>query len=88
MKSGPDWKWGEQDGGAGGQGVVTGFCSERTELLVAWQRTRTQSNYRCGACSDVRSVAADQAGPGVLALRRVVLATAEGGTGTVAVLAG
>lgn len=54
---GPDWdsfSFENQDGGIGGRGVVSGFRNDRMEVLVIWQRTKRQSNYRWSACYDVR----------------------------------
>jgi len=51
---GPDWKWGEEDGGHGSVGQVTAFNSKAQTATVSWQATgRTHDHYRCGRCNDL-----------------------------------
>ena len=49
---GPDWQWGDQDGGEGGLGTVTGMGgqgnAEGTLPQVLWDYGYRSSNYRCG----------------------------------------
>eukprot|EP00906_Rhabdomonas_costata_P018319 RCo026755 len=54
---GPDWKWGNQDGGVGNKGRVVGDAGW---LTVQWDEGGT-ANYRCGAegCHDLRVASAD-----------------------------
>ena len=60
---GPDWKWGDQDGGEGNAGTVYIDNSKRnTEYLqpgmvfVVWDATGIMDQYRCGhqGCYDLR----------------------------------
>ena len=48
---GPDWKWGDQDGGEGGLGTVADIANKQdvTEgaVIVLWD-TGDNYNYRCG----------------------------------------
>ena len=45
---GPDWEWGEQDGGAGGAGTVVGGAGEpHGTVRVVWDTGQAQ-NYRAG----------------------------------------
>ena len=47
---GPDWKWGEQDGGEGCLGTVTEVGEETPfgrAVMVLWDSGK-RSNYRCG----------------------------------------
>ena len=47
---GPDWKWGDQDGGEGHLGTVIESGEETAVgrvVLVLWD-TGNRSNYRCG----------------------------------------
>jgi hypothetical protein len=59
---GPEWHWGEQDGGAGGEGVITdvkrmGWCT------VAWD-AGIKSTYRYSSAADLAvAVAAPPAAP-------------------------
>ena len=57
VKRGPDWKWGDQDGG--GLGEVTG-SSPGDWVKVTWAATGRRDVYRYGheACYDVELVAA------------------------------
>ena len=41
---GPDWKWGDQDGGEGHLGTVVEIVS-KTEVVVQWDHG-TRTNYR------------------------------------------
>mmetsp|Transcript_8093 Transcript_8093/g.25409 ORF Transcript_8093/g.25409 Transcript_8093/m.25409 type:complete len:431 (+) Transcript_8093:93-1385(+) len=56
VQRGEDWEWGEQDGGAGGLGVVVGFQrwrgeQDRTRLgvRVLWKASGAVRTYRWGA---------------------------------------
>ncbi len=48
---GPDWKWGDQDGGEGNVGTVVSSTSstesETGKVTVVWD-SRQQGQYRCG----------------------------------------
>ncbi|KAJ9466377.1 hypothetical protein DIPPA_20152 [Diplonema papillatum] len=45
----PDhWKWGDQDGGPGGTGVVTGVNLETGWVKVKWEATQRVNSYRYG----------------------------------------
>ncbi|KAL5004731.1 hypothetical protein ScPMuIL_018187 [Solemya velum] len=47
VKRGPDWKWGEQDGGNGTIGVVFRMSNNNTVLHVRWPNGK-RGNYRYG----------------------------------------
>ena len=49
---GPDWKWGNQDGGEGHAGTVRSFENSE-EVLVLWDNG-TAANYRFNSNSDLR----------------------------------
>lgn len=51
--AGPDWMWGDNDGGPGCQGIVDGFHNEGREVLVVWKILRARSNYRWGQAFDI-----------------------------------
>lgn len=48
---GPDWKWGDQDGGEGGLGTVADVADKKEipegAVIVLWD-TGDRCNYRCG----------------------------------------
>jgi hypothetical protein len=44
---GPDWKWGDQDGGMGSIGTVTDKKSDDGWVSVKWDSNST-NNYRIG----------------------------------------
>ena len=46
---GPDWKWGEQDGGEGNKGEVVKVKGTSGWVIVKWQNGREQFDYRWGA---------------------------------------
>ena len=48
VKRGPDWKWGDQDGGAGGLGTVTAGPDADMWVDVKWDAGES-NNYRWGA---------------------------------------
>ena len=48
VKRGPDWKWGDQDGGAGGLGTVTSPVDPDSWVDVKWD-SGASNNYRWGA---------------------------------------
>lgn len=45
---GPDWKWGDQDGGIGSKGITTDSGAADGWIGVAWENGNTQT-YRIGA---------------------------------------
>ena len=45
---GPDWKWGEQDGGEGNKGEVIKVKGTSGWVIVKWQNGREQFDYRWG----------------------------------------
>lgn len=46
---GRDWKWGEQDGGAGHEGVVVGRVADAASWWrVTWDASQQSNNYRVG----------------------------------------
>ena len=49
---GPDWQWGDQDGGEGCLGTITGMGgqgnAEATLPQVLWDYGYRSNNYRCG----------------------------------------
>ena len=49
---GPDWQWGDQDGGEGCLGTITGMGgqgnAEEALPLVLWDYGYRSNNYRCG----------------------------------------
>lgn len=45
---GPDWKWGEQDGGEGNKGEVVKVKGTSGWVIVKWQNGREQFDYRWG----------------------------------------
>ena len=50
---GPDWQWGDQDGGEGCLGTITelggqGNAAEGALPLVLWDYGYRSNNYRCG----------------------------------------
>ncbi|OWA50119.1 E3 ubiquitin-protein ligase MIB1 [Hypsibius exemplaris] len=49
---GPDWKWGQQDGGDGNVGTVRTFESPE-EVVVVWDNGQA-ANYRCAGQFDLR----------------------------------
>lgn len=44
---GPDWDWGDQDGGMGYVGTVVGVDQVQKGVTVQWDMGH-QCNYRCG----------------------------------------
>ncbi len=44
---GPDWKWGEQDGGEGHLGTVAAVEVGGSSVVVQWDRG-LRCRYRCG----------------------------------------
>ena len=44
---GPDWEWGDQDGGEGYVGTVTGLEKGGGMVIVQWD-TGQRCRYRCG----------------------------------------
>ncbi len=44
---GPDWKWGEQDGGEGHLGTVAEMEAEGSSVVVQWD-CGFRCRYRCG----------------------------------------
>lgn len=57
---GPDWKWGEEDGGAGEVGSVLAIDKKRQTLTVAWHSSsHVGTQYRYGKATDL-SVAPDE----------------------------
>ena len=44
---GPDWKWGEQDGGEGNVGTVVRLGQDDKRVFVYWDSGK-QGNYRAG----------------------------------------
>jgi len=57
---GPDWKWGNQDGGEGHVGTVRSFENSE-EVLVLWDNG-TAANYRFKSNSDLRVLDSGPAG--------------------------
>jgi hypothetical protein len=57
VERGPDWKYGDQDGGAGGRGIVTKFGDDGRgiQVYVLWHHGR-QANYRWGYAYDLTIV--------------------------------
>jgi len=51
---GPDWKWGEEDGGDGQVGTLLEFNESSVCAKVIWQATGLiHFHYRCGRCRDL-----------------------------------
>ncbi|KAK3738857.1 hypothetical protein QZH41_015066, partial [Actinostola sp. cb2023] len=53
VERGPDWRWGEQDGGKGGQGTVVALQDWKTKgrkcgVSVRWDHTKRDNVYRNG----------------------------------------
>lgn len=51
---GPDWKWGEQDGGKGNQGTVKVVRdwkdnAKKCGVSVKWDKNKVENVYRNGA---------------------------------------
>jgi len=51
---GPDWRWGEQDGGEGNVGTVTAVrdwkeSAKRCGVSVKWDNRKPENVYRNGA---------------------------------------
>ena len=44
---GPDWEWGDQDGGEGFVGTVAGLEEGGGGVIVQWDMGQ-RSSYRCG----------------------------------------
>ncbi len=49
MVRGPDWKWDNQDGGAGSVGTVVGASSTAGWIEVKWGSSSNKNSYRMGA---------------------------------------
>ena len=45
---GPDWEWGDQDGGEGFVGTVAGLVEGGDQVVVQWDMGN-RCMYRCGA---------------------------------------
>ena len=52
MVRGPDWIWGDQDGGAGEPGTLQ-HLGEDGEARVIWERSRVRANYRVSGAADL-----------------------------------
>ena len=63
---GPDWKWGEQDGGEGHLGTLR-RCKNGKEVVVVWDNGRA-ANYRCHENYDLRIIDSGPAGSYALAI--------------------
>ena len=56
VERGPDWKWGDQDGGAGHRGIVMDTKVGDSLVRVMWDTTATENVYRWGedGCYDLK----------------------------------
>ena len=56
VERGPDWKWGDQDGGAGHRGIVMDTRVGDNNVRVMWDTTATENFYRWGqdGCYDLK----------------------------------
>lgn len=50
---GPDWNWGDEDGGQGNTGVVLSFDKAKQVAQVLWEGGRAHKHYRFGHQSDL-----------------------------------
>eukprot|EP00438_Fugacium_kawagutii_P022851 Skav230326 [mRNA] locus=scaffold430:612162:618302:+ [translate_table: standard] len=50
---GPDWNWGDEDGGQGNTGVVLSFDKAKQVAQVLWEGGRAHKHYRFGPKSDL-----------------------------------
>ena len=53
---GPDWNWGDEDGGEGGEGktgVILSFDKAKAIAQVLWEGGQAHKHYRFGAKSDL-----------------------------------
>jgi hypothetical protein len=55
VERGPDWKYGDQDGGPDKKAVVMQFADSGLEVYCKW-RNGTQANYRWGYAYDLKVV--------------------------------
>ena len=62
VERGPDWRWGDQDGGPGSRGIVIDDAVDEGWVRVAW-RASGENNYRWGkeGCYDL-SIVSDEYG--------------------------
>lgn len=59
---GPDWHYGDQDGGRGNKGVVDNVDHILHQVWVVWT-SMSRCNYRWGTAKDIQIVCAVAAGP-------------------------
>ena len=64
VKRGKDWKWDDQDGGAGYLGTVVDEGGGKW-VKVLWDKSHTRADYRIGhdGCFDLVGVAGASSGP-------------------------
>ena len=73
---GPDWEWGDQDGGEGFVGTVAGLEEGGDQVVVQWDMG-LKCRYRCGADGkfDLRVLDSGPSGKLIRALETVMLYT-------------
>jgi hypothetical protein len=49
VQRGPDWQWGDQDGGAGSRGITTSESKQPHWVGVTWAHGEPGQVCRCGA---------------------------------------
>ena len=73
VKRGPDWKWGNDDGGRGGLGIVMDTTKYKGWVTVMWDTSGKQSQYRWGRdnCFDLELCSKSLAGVMVTRMREL-----------------